>query len=383
MYRSVIHSSHPESEDDDDSSTEAETSSDESEVNVATRRYDQLMQARDEFTVASQAWIPGSGRVPPAQSLVALRASSGGGARTAATPDVTAVPLEVRANDVRRHIINIDSMFRENPSTSQSSDFTFRLLTPIKNVLRIRITSIEFPNNYKFFTALRRYVTLDITFDGVTRQITIPEGNYEAFDMQDTLQSLLDAKFGTNAITVTWDGIRAIYMFGSTLGPISISLPAARNAHYDREFGYGLAYFLGFSYNGGAPHQSVEDPSGHLLTSNACANFAGDPYVFLKVNDFDCVTQTVGSNDFSALAKIVLRDPKNFMTFDDYASQHIKEVVFQNPRDLSRFHVQVLDPFGELIDLCSAQISFSLEVLEIQNHTLYDTVRDSIMLRYV
>jgi hypothetical protein len=91
----------------------------------------------------------------------------------------------------------------------------------------------------------------------------------------------------------------------------------------------------------------------------------------------------VQNNDFVALAKIVLREPKNFMAFDDYASQHIKEVVFTAPRDLERFHIELVDAYGQEVDFCSAQFSFSLEVLEIQNPTLYDTVRNTLMLRYV
>jgi hypothetical protein len=112
----------------------------------------------------------------------------------------------------------------------------------------------------------------------------------------------------------------------------------------------------------------------------------------LKVNDFDCVTQTVAvyqdgvpaqENAITSLAKLVLREPKNYMTFDDNAGQHTKEVVFQNPRDLLRFHVQLLDAFGEPVDMCTAQFSFSLEVLEVLNPSLFDAVRDSMTLRYV
>jgi hypothetical protein len=384
MYRPAFHSSHPEATDtESDASSDTESSSSEEEIHVAARRYDQLMQARDEWTSTSQAWIPGSGRVPPAQNIVALRSSSGGSGEIAARPDATAIPQELRANDIRRHIINVDSQFREDPTTSTSSDFFFRLLNPVKNVLRVRVTSIEFPNNYKFFTPLRRNVSMNITFGGVTRTITIDTGNYNAYDMEATLQEFIDAQFGTSSITVTWDEIRAQYVFASTFGPITISLPTSKNSYYSRPFAYGLGYYLGFSFNDGNPHTSVADVSGHVLISDSCANFSGDSYVFLKVNDFDCVVQNVGENDFHALAKIVLREPKNYMSFDDYAGQQIKEVVFQNPRDLSRFRIQVVDPYGEVIDLCSAQISFSMEVLEIQNHTLYDTVRDSIMLRYV
>ena len=79
----------------------------------------------------------------------------------------------------------------------------------------------------------------------------------------------------------------------------------------------------------------------------------------------------------------MLREPKNYMSFDDYASQHAKEYVFTNPVDLTRLHIQVLDPYGEVMDLCSAQWSFSVEVLEIKNLTMYNAIRDSIGVRYV
>jgi hypothetical protein len=383
MYRPAFHSSHP----DTDSSTvtsDEEDSSSEEEINVAARRYDQLMQARDEWTSASQEWVPGTGRVPPAQAIVAPRASTGSVGVGGPRPDATAIPQELRANDIRRHIINIDSQFREDPLGSTTSDFYFRLLNPVKNVLRVRVTSIEFPNNYKFFTSMRRNVSFNATLGSTTRTITVADGNYTAGDMEAALQEAMDIAFTpAGTVTVTWDEITGRFTFTAGPNTFSIGFPSGSNTYYNRPFAYGLGYYLGFSYNGGAAHVSTVSGGINILISDTCANFAGDPYVFLKVNDFDCVVQNVGENDFNALAKIVLREPKNYMSFDDYASQHIKEVVFQNPRDLARFRIQVVDPYGEPVDMCSAQISFSMEVLEIQNHTLYDTVRDSIMLRYV
>ena len=67
------------------------------------------------------------------------------------------------------------------------------------------------------------------------------------------------------------------------------------------------------------------------------------------------------------------------MTFDDYAGQHAKEVVFPAPVDLTRLRIQVLDPYGEPLDLCTSQWSFSLEVLEVQNPLLFNALRDSLV----
>jgi hypothetical protein len=151
---------------------------------------------------------------------------------------------------------------------------------------------------------------------------------------------------------------------------------------WKRQFDYGLGYNMGFS-RGIFDSSDAYDASGNkyqTIISDQLAYFAGDIYHFIKLNDFDCVRQTNIGSDFTALAKVIIRDPKNYMTYDDYASQHAKEVTFPTPQDLSRLHVQVLDMYGELVDMKSSQVSFSIEVLEIMNLSLYNTIRDAFAI---
>jgi hypothetical protein len=287
------------------------------------------------------------------------------------------VPLELRANDVTRHIINIDSRFRDDPA-DPSSNFYYRLIAPVKNVLRIRLTSIEFPNNYLQFTDRRKNVTIRILYDKANPKslvVTVPEGNYTACEMQDALNAIITPVLPW--LTVAFDGIAGTFVFtGSQYYMIDTTYMT-----FNRRFDYGLGYYLGFTRTG---HKAYKDASNNwIVESNSCAYFAGDNYVFLRVNDYACVRQRTDTEEFTALAKIVLREPKNNMAFDDYASQHVKEVVFPAPTDLSRFLIQVLDAYGNVMDLCNAQISFSMEVLEVKNINLYNTIRDSISLTYV
>jgi hypothetical protein len=287
------------------------------------------------------------------------------------------IPLELRANDVTRHIINIDSRFRTNPSASSTSNFYYRLQAPVRNILRIRITSIEFPNSYLLFTKKRSNVTIRIIYNQVAPQtfiITIPDGNYTAYEMVDAINAILTP--GLSWLSGAFDPLSGRFTFtGNQYFAVDTTYESIC-----RPFDYGLGYYLGFSRKS---HLAVGAVTTWTVSSDQCASFAGDNYVFLKVNDFDCVSQQTDEQTFTALAKIVLREPKNYMAFDDYASQHAKEVVFPNPQDLTRFHIQLLDAYGDIMDLCSSQISFSLEVLEVKNLTLYNTIRDSISLRYV
>ena len=291
------------------------------------------------------------------------------------------LPILLRANDIKKHIISIDSRFRQNPTSSTSSNYYYQLPAPIKNVLRIRITSMEFPNNYPFFHAGRSNVSFRVlNMSGTvvnTSVITIPDGNYTAADMESTLNALF-YKNGIGWLNAKFDFITGKF-------DLSGNRYFGLDTMYDtieRPFDYGLGYYLGFSRNFYKASRSPDVSGVYVMTGDFCASFNGDNYLFLKMNDFDCVQHATDSTEVRALAKFILRDPKTYMAFDDYASEHAKEVVFKAPQNLSRLHIQILDPYGDQLELVGTNHSFSIEVLEIQNMTLYNSIRESLTTRY-
>jgi hypothetical protein len=286
------------------------------------------------------------------------------------------IPFALHANDIVKHIINIDSRFRIPMEGSDASKFYFRLPAPIRNVLRIRVTSIEFANNYFVFSAYRRNVTIWVTFGDpvVSVSVVIPDGNYYVKDMLVALNGLFDSSV-LSWLSVTFNTVTGEFTFNGTQ-PYTINTVCGSTDTWNREFDYGLGYNLGFSRGIFSP-----DASGNIV-SNQSANFAGDPYVFLRVNDFECVRQTVNGYQFGALAKIILSQSKDYMNFDDYTGHHAKEVTFPNPYDLTKFKIQLVDPYGQLLQMDSAQISFSLEVLEVRNLSLYNVIRDSFATKW-
>lgn len=301
------------------------------------------------------------------------------------------VPLNLCVNDIKQHILTVDSRFRDSAPSSScqagsgASDFFYTLLTPVKNVLRIRITSFEFPNNYHIFTKARKNVSFQVHYTDATVNKTftlvIPNGNYSAYDMVSALNSAFKLPGGLSGETafpnlqVAFDLITGTFTF---TGPASSNFILDTTYDvFDRPYEYGLGYFLGFTCG---KFQSVLDGSGStIVRSNILANFAGDPYILLRINDFECVRHNIGGNDITAMAKIVMTEPKNYMTFDDYSGKHIKEIVFPTPQNLSRLHIQILDPYGIPLDLNQTQVSFSLEVLEIKSLGLYNAIRDSFI----
>lgn len=296
--------------------------------------------------------------------------------------NITALPFQLRANDIQKHIVNIDSRFRDDPKTADAANFYFSLLSPIKNILRIRITSIEFPNNFYTFSHKRKNTIMRILYTGPTGNVVpvaieIDDGTYSAFEMELALNTLFqEPSYGLDWLTAKFDPITGHFVFTGTK---YFGIDATYHA-LNREFDYGLGYYLGFTKK---LHRSfVVTPGTYRVISDQLANFSGDSYVLLRLNDFNCVRHSMYSNDLNALAKIVIRDQKNFMSFDDYSGQHAKEVVFPTPQDLSRMKIQVLDAYGELIDMEGMNFSFSIEVLEIKNLSLYNAVRDSLAIQY-
>jgi hypothetical protein len=317
---------------------------------------------------------------------------------SAPTGNILSVPIKLRANDIVRHIINIDSKFRDSPNVFSQSDFYFTLLSAVRNVLRIRITSVELPNNFFFFTEKRGNVSFRVTYDAsgtlAVKDVVLPDGNYTSDGPDgDSMVLFLNNTFLSLAsgfkLKVSFSIINGAFTFVGS-GPFQIDTAIGT---VDRLTDYGLGYYLGFTRD---QHNSVADSSGnYMVISDKSANFNGENYVFLYLNDYVCVRQTIRSYDstysqvkskpeeFNALAKIIITTPKNYIAFDDYANRQIKEVVFPNPVDLNRLRIKLLNAYGEVIDLCSAQFSFSMEVLEVKNMTLYNTIRDSLTLEYL
>jgi len=291
------------------------------------------------------------------------------------------LPLELRANDIQKHILSIDSRFRQNPLTTNASNYYIQLPTPIKNVLRIRMTALEFPNNYPSFFSGRKNVSFCVltVSGGVTNvaPVKIPDGVYTAVDMYTELNTIFAAD-GIPWVVASFDFVVGKFRFRG-------SRPFAFDTTYqslDRPFDYGLGYYLGFPRGvlNAIPNPDVSGE--YILKGEFTASFNGDNYILMKINDFECVRHTTSSTDVRAFAKIILRDPKTYVAFDDYASKHAKEVVFKAPQNLSRLHIQVLDPYGDELALTGINHSFSIEVLEIQNMSLYNSIRESLSLKY-
>ncbi len=243
------------------------------------------------------------------------------------------------------------------------------------------MTSIEFPNNYYMFAELRNNVTFRVLYKvGSTvlwKAVVIPEGNYTAYEMETQLTTSINlVPELAGWLTVAFIPTSGHFVFtGAQYFAIDPSYESI-----EREYDYGLGFYLGYT-------RKLHKATGPVLglwtvESDQLATFAGDSYFLLRLNDYKCVRHCFEGNTLEVFAKILLRDPKNNVNYDDYAGDHIKEIVMTGPQDLKRLTVQILDPYGQLVDMNNTNFSFSLEILEVKNSNLYSAIRDSLAIPY-
>lgn len=277
------------------------------------------------------------------------------------------IPLELRANDAVTHVVNVDSEFRDGGA---GGAFQLSLLSPVRNVLRVRLASVEMPTEWLVWSAERRNTSVEVFYR----------------DVSGVLMSV--RLFVEDAVSYTAEGLVTALTASITEAALPIPLTVAWNPAKGGRFvfessnrfgirgGSGLATAMGFS---AGLHASTRSGSGdpYTLWSSQCADLGGDRYLFLRVNDYAAVRQTITGpkrHDFVALAKI-WRSAEGDWRWSGGA------VVFPAPADLSRFQVQVVDRYGEVVSLCG--VSFALEVLEVRNSSMYTMVRNGLAVSYM
>lgn len=308
----------------------------------------------------------------------------------------------INSNDLRKRILNIDSRFRADMATS-TTDFSYKLQYPYKNIIRIRVASVEIPNMFYTFTSLNNtFLIKAYDINNIVRivQITIQEGNYTSDELITFIQEQIDInlieQYGIfinvslniiNAkITFTHNGVANIPVTTSTIPtqsakPFILEFPTSNKSC----FYYGLGYNLGFRSKSvkatlSKPSSVTPTITTYHIISPACIDVVGITYMFLDVNDLYTVEHKTNDNYIQALAKIIIREDKHTVINDDGGSFLSNEIIFNSPTDLSTLRVRLLDPCGNVIDLCGLNFAFSLEITQVLNTRLYDFYRNYIWL---
>lgn len=293
----------------------------------------------------------------------------------------------INSNDLRKHLINIDSRFR-NSYLEPPTDFLYQFAHPYKNVIKARVASVEIPIGFYNFSKAKKNTMFRIDATDYTGnihflQITIPDGDYLPECLVAIIQQQFDAIRDTYGLffTITLNPINrkvTIAHTGSAPPPCP-TVPTYTAVNYgitfmmvgqeDRKFDFGLGYNLGFCKH----FYCVNSP--YCVTGESLINTTGDTYFLLAIDDYYTVEHKTNNDYIQCLAKILVKRDTNGIIFDDGYTVLSNDIIFPRPVDLKQARIRLLDMYGVPIDLHCMNFSISFEITEVMNIQMYDTYR--------
>jgi len=169
----------------------------------------------------------------------------------------------VNANDLRKHLVNIDSRFRKS-YLEPPTDFVYQFAHPYKNVIKARVGSVEIPIGFYNFSKAKKNTMFRIDATDYTGnihflQITVPDGDYTPDMLVDTIQDQFNEIRDTYGIfftislnnisrkvTITHTGTSSPGCSEPTHTAVNYGITFMMVGQEDRKFDFGLGYNLGF-----------------------------------------------------------------------------------------------------------------------------------------
>jgi hypothetical protein len=316
-------------------------------------------------------------------------------------------------------VITIDSTFRKNYDTTSSNRFNWTLNQPENNVVSMKLVSLELPvmwygisekNNNNTFT-IKLFNMLK--YGDKTHVLTIPSGNYNNLEMAITINNLfINTREGLEYLyfeidpITTKSSIRLINpeyddpVYSELDKPIYDST----YAYYSPNFFYEVTFFdaitlsksvlpqelqirktlgwyLGFRKpkytsnnhtvieNTVSQHQEVLLYKG-VVTSETSFGSGHHHYIFVAVNDYNrnCLTETISAQTGdifvgnNILGRLSCGTTPTEVLVSTPADRIFRQRDYLGPVSLSRFTVELLNKYGDLIDLNNNDFSLSLEL---------------------
>lgn len=278
-------------------------------------------------------------------------------------------------NSIKRIVqtqnLNLNSCFRSNYYTSDPCDFLYILPSEIKNVVSMRLVSIEVPNAWYLFSNAKKnnIFKIDIIVNDKKEEfiIIIPNGNYDFKTLENYLNEtyfykskertlLKYIKFSINDIDLK--SSFEIFSVGEDNITFSLHFMQAINKNIMNTLGWTLGFRL-------ENYLFIDEK----ITSEGLYDCGGERYIYVSINDYQyndnnfntvCFDNSILNED--VIAKIPMVNGKLCLTIDDVNNSLTKTRRYNGPVNIARLQIKILDKFGFVIDLNHMDFSFTLEL---------------------
>jgi len=199
----------------------------------------------------------------------------------------TVSPIGMPQPDIvyQRTMVSIDSVDRDYSLYPNGGQYNFKLRTSFKNVVAIRLLSIEVPVSFYVFSASAGNTSIFIKEDGWVEgrweKVTIPDGNYTLPDLCTALQTaIIDATENNTYMVTLQCNTLEITISNSTT---EFSIDTKSGSLLQGVF-WGLGYFLGFN-------KGIYNSTSNSLTGPRIANINPYNYMALDLGDLNMIQE--------------------------------------------------------------------------------------------
>jgi hypothetical protein len=268
--------------------------------------------------------------------------------------------------------LNLNSCFRHNYYQTNPCDFLYIIPIEIKNVLALRVISVEIPNAWYLFSHIQKNnifkIEIKTNIDFNIFNIVIPDGNYDL----DSLQNFLNTTyFYESQIETNLKYIR----FSIDQYSLKTRFEILETAKEFTDFSFTLKFVEDIN-------QNIINTAGWVLgfrlatycdikekiQSEALFDGGGDRYIYIALNDYQYNNNTLNTVCFDksilneeVIAKIPMINGKlSLIVSEDNPLTKIRR--YTGPVNISKLHIKILDKFGNVIDLNKMDYSITLEL---------------------
>ena len=294
-------------------------------------------------------------------------------------------PLKRRVNT---RYLNIDTRFRENYFTCQSTNYHLDLPLKISGVMSLQLSAIELPTTFfniskqlgnNFFTIEVDNYNNGTTTESYSTVITLQDGNYAPSSLVDYLNSIVGTMgapfnlliFTLNILNTMISGTGQMVVGISNPNDIfnfTLNFQADKNGNNDNNTPLPLKSGWTFGFRSG------KYVNNSTYISEGVMDLTGPRYIYLVVDDFNNNVNNAfyGAFNSSILNKNILaRISLQSKFFDIFIENNLNVITtprhYYGPVDIQKLHLQLLDEYGRVLDINNMDYSFCLIL-----HTVYD-----------
>ena len=270
----------------------------------------------------------------------------------------------------KRKMINIDTRYRDNYSSSTQCEFTLPdRITDVKSMI---VRNIEIPvTAYNFSSKIgNTYFQITDTAGTTKTMVTIPDGEYTPDILAEVINTAIQSKIGDfkNLRYYTDSTINAMSFFDCSDGSLKINFAVNANGDFD---GYNIKKKLGWVLGFRNTSYTINTTK---TTSESFVDYSGLRYLYLVIDEYTRGNQNsfVASLPSSLIRKNILaRITMNkymfpfgsFLPANNFNGYLLSDCrTYSGKVDIQKISVQLVDDTGESVDLNGLDYSFCLEV---------------------